>query len=119
MKLFRLAFMVALVSALPLLSFAATKKTVTISDPTTVGGTLLKPGEYQVIWSGTGPNVQVNFEKNSKTVATAQASVKEQKNPYDNALELKSASGNTKALSQIDFKNESLVFQPGAGSSGE
>ena len=120
MRFFRAMFMGALLMALPLVSFAITKKSLTVTNPIQIGQTVLKPGHYKIVWSGNGPQVPVKFERNNKTVATAQATVKHQQNPYNNALELGSQSGSkTQVLNQIDFKNESLAFHNAGGTSGE
>ena len=111
--------MLALLAALPVLSFAMSKKSITLSEPVAIGQTVLKPGQYQVEWSGTGTQVAVKFEQNNKTIATAQAEVKKQSNPYD-AVQLNSKPGSKdKVLDKINFSKESLVFQNGAGSNGE
>ena len=119
MKLIKATFLVALLTALPIVSFAITKKSVTITDPVTIGNTVLQPGHYKVEWSGNGTtNVPVQFMKNNKKVASATATVKQQHNPY-NAIQVDTSAG-TKAgvLQQIQFKDESLIFQQGAGTSG-
>jgi hypothetical protein len=120
MKLIRATFLVALLTALPIFSFAITRKSVTINDPVTVGHTVLQPGQYQVEWSGNGTtNVPVQFKKNDKTVASATATIQQQHNTYE-ALEVKNGTGGAKVgvLQKIQFKNESLIFQQGAGTSG-
>lgn len=119
MRVIRNVFMLALLAALPVLSFAANKKTISLSDPVAIGPTVLKPGQYVVEWSGDGAQVPVKFEQNNKTLATAQATVKKQSNPYD-SVQLNAKSGSKdKVLNQINFTKLSLVFQNGAGSSGE
>lgn len=118
MKFIRNIFMVALLAALPVIGFAATKS-IDVSQPVAVGNTVLKPGTYHVTWSGSGPNVQVQFKSGKKTVATANATVQDQKSG-NNALELGPASGsNTKTLQAIDFSHEKLVFSGSTGSAGQ
>lgn len=119
MKSIRNVFMLALLAALPVLSFAANKKTITLSDPVAVGTTVLKPGQYVVEWSGDGAQVPVKFEQNNKTLATAQATLKKQSSPYDSVQLNSKAGSKEKVLNQINFTKETLVFQNGAGSSGE
>lgn len=50
-------------------AFAATKAHLAITSPTTVNGTTLKPGDYQLQWEGSGPNVEVSVLR-GKTVLT-------------------------------------------------
>src|ERR1017187_1205271 len=72
----------ALVSMLALLStvsaFARDKNqhSVEISDSVQVGNGQLKPGNYKVEWQGTGPEIQVNFILDGKTVATVPGTLK-------------------------------------------
>ena len=47
-----------------------------ISSATQIGGTELKPGDYKVEWQGTGPVVQVSFQRNGKTVVTVPGRLK-------------------------------------------
>ena len=76
-------------AALPLLvsarpkpdNFRPEKKTIQISDPSTVDGTTLAPGRYEVVIEGH----KVTFEHNGETVATAPCDWKtgKYKSPYD------------------------------------
>ena len=120
MKQVRSIILALFLIPLPILSFAATRKSITVSDPITIGSTELKPGDYKVQWDGNGPTVQVSFIQGNKTVATAPASVQQQSNEFDGALELKSAAGgDAKSLHAIDFKHMALVFDQGAVSPGQ
>ena len=107
----------ALVSALAVLSplgaFARDKnqRSVDIPDAVQVGGTQLEPGHYKLQIEGTGPDVQVTFLQNGKTVATVPGKLK----TNDNQVTQDSVVENTvnKTLDEIDFRRdkESLVFQ--------
>ena len=110
----------ALLSMLTLLStvsaFARDKNqhSVAISDPIQIGGTQLNPGNYRIEWQGTGPEVQVNFVRDGKTVATAPGTLRTNDAHVvqdDIVTEATSANGN--ALKEIDFAHhkESLVFE--------
>lgn len=117
MKFIRNMSMVALLAALPLIAFAASKN-IDVTSPVAVGNTVLKPGSYKVTWTGTGPNVKVEFKSGKKTVATANATVQDQKSGT-NALELSAASGDSpKTLNAIDFGHEKLVFGNGGTATG-
>ena len=119
MKVVRSAFLSLLLVLIPVISFAATTKSITLTDPVSVGSTVLKPGDYKVEWDGTGSNVQVKFMQNHKAVATVPATVQNSNSSYDGALDLHGANQNTKTLHAIDFKNVTLVFDQGSSSAGQ
>ena len=54
------------------------KATLKLYETTTVEGKALQPGDYKVIWQGSGPDVQVTVQQGKETVATFQAHVTEQ-----------------------------------------
>jgi hypothetical protein len=110
----------ALLSILALLSsvsvFARDKNqhTIEISDSVQVGSTQLQPGSYRVEWQGTGPEVQVNFVRDGKTVATVPGTLKaNDAQVTQDDLVTDTTSDNTKTLKEIDFSRnrESLVFE--------
>lgn len=91
---------------------------VDFSDATQVGSTQLMPGTYQVAWQGDGPNVQVNFEQNGKTVATVPGTLKE----HDTAITqdqmlTDSTDSKTTQLKELDFghQKEALIFDQSNG----
>jgi hypothetical protein len=65
----------ALALLLATAAFAATKSSLELSDPVTVGGHQLAPGEYQIKWEGAGPNIDLNILSKGKVVATVPAHV--------------------------------------------
>src|ERR1700737_690807 len=110
----------ALLSVVVLLStmgaFARDKNqhSVEISDSVQVGGTQLGPGNYKVEWQGAGPEIQENFVRDGKTVATAPGTLKtNDAQVVGNAIVTDTNSANTKTLKEIDFghNKESLVFE--------
>jgi hypothetical protein len=109
----------ALLSVLAVLcslsAFARDKNqhSVNLSDAVQVGNTQLQPGNYKVEWQGAGPDVQVNFVRNGKTVATVPGTLKTSPVSQD-AVVTDNASSN-KTLSEIDFgrDKQALVFQSG------
>jgi hypothetical protein len=82
--------------------------------PTLVGGTVLEPGTYNLIWEGPGPHVQVTFEKGLKTVLTVGAEFIAEPSPYDGAIVTRTREDNTKILQKVRWKNKALVFVPNA-----
>lgn len=86
---------------------------VTIPIAVTVGNTQLEPGEYKVQWQGTSSEVQVNFLRYGKTVATVPGTFKvNDPNVIQDDVVTHTTSADTKTLEEIDFRHdkESLVF---------
>ncbi len=82
-----------------------------ISQPATVAGTALEPGQYKVEWTGTGPAVKAEFKLNGKTVATVPANVSELANGSEpNAVTYQKESDGTQTISEITGKNQTLKF---------
>lgn len=106
----KLAFML-LALALPLASFAAThSKEVTLDKTTKVGNVELQPGTYKVAWNGAGPNVEVDFSKDKKVVASATAQLGSAPSEYDSAVQTRNVDSNSAILEELDFKNTQLKF---------
>ena len=120
MKQFRSFLLAGLLLALPILSFAATRKSITLAEPVAIGNTVLQPGDYKVQGEGAGPTVQVTFLQANKTVATASATLKTETTGYDSAIDLGGpSSSGAKQLRAIDFKNIALQFDQSASPSGQ
>jgi hypothetical protein len=105
--------MIALLSTLSALARDKNQHSVEISDAVQVGGTQLKPGNYKLEWQGTGPEVQVSFVRDGKTIATAPGTLKvDDPRVTQNAVVTQTTSANTTTLTEIDFSHnkESLVF---------
>jgi hypothetical protein len=119
MKSIRSITLAVLLVIVPVLSFAATRKSISISQPVSVGNVVLKPGDYRFEWDGKG-TVQVNIKQGSKTIATVPATVQDHATGYDGALDLRSSPGTeAKALHSIDFKTMSLVFDQSGSASNQ
>jgi hypothetical protein len=86
---------------------------VTISDAVQVGSTQLQPGNYKVEWQGTGPDVQVSFVQNGKTVATVAGTLKTNDAEVTQDEIVTDSANSSKTLNEIDFgrDKEALVFQ--------
>jgi hypothetical protein len=108
--------MVALLSSVSALARDKNQHSVQISDSVQVGGKQLEPGSYKVEWQGTGPEIQANFVRDGKTVATVPGTLKtnDAKVTQDEIV-TDTTSANTKTLTEIDFgrNKESLVFDQG------
>ena len=112
-KYVTLLSMLALLLSVSALARDKSQHSVVISDSVQVGSTQLKPGSYKVEWQGTGPEIQVNFVRDGKTVATVPGTLKtnDAKVTQDEIV-TDTTSANTKTLAEIDFgrNKESLVF---------
>lgn len=106
--------MIALLSTVSALARDRSQHSVEISDSVQVGATQLKPGNYKLEWQGTGPEVQVNFVLDGKTIVTAPGTLKTN-DPHvtEDDIVTDTTSANTKTLKEIDFSHnkESLVFE--------
>src|SRR5580692_11434726 len=101
------AMMLAILSA-P--AFASrNSQTVNVPEPMKAGNTQLAAGDYNVTWTGTGPNTQVTFTLNHKVLATVPAQLVVESNKNE-ALDTK-AEGTVKTLESIHMKNMTLVFE--------
>jgi len=100
----------AVLSPLSVLARDKNQHSVDISATVQVGGTELKPGNYKVEWQGTGPDIQVTFLQNGKTVVTVPATLKTSDGQVTQDQIVTDLTNKT--LSEIDFRRgEALVFQ--------
>jgi len=84
----------------------------------TVNGKALPAGNYNVEWTGTGSNVQVNILKGKEVVATAPASLVTLAQSSDsNAAVAKDNGDGTRTLSQIRFGGKKYALQFGGDDS--
>ena len=84
-----------------------------------VNGQQLAPGEYQVLWNGTGPNVEVSIMQGKKEVAKTSARVVEldKASDYDAAV-VEHASGKA-SVSQVRFAGKKYALAIGATDKAE
>jgi hypothetical protein len=110
-------------------AFAGNKsQSLYLGDATQLNGKQLPAGNYQLKWKGNGPEVQVQFLKGKKVVATAPAKLEQATaTPEKDAAVIDMASG-SRSLTEARFagKNYKLVFpspeaqaQNAHGSSGQ
>lgn len=80
----------------------------TLDDFAQVGSTQLAPGHYKAEWSGPADALKIDIMHNGKTVATTEGKMKDlqRPSPYDAVL-VRPAANNAKALNEIDFNNRS------------
>ncbi|HTW32254.1 MAG TPA: hypothetical protein VMD76_11295 [Candidatus Sulfotelmatobacter sp.] len=100
-------------------AFAATKAHLSLTDPTTVNGTQLKPGDYKLEWDGTGPNVEVSIIHGKDVVAKVPAKVVSISSApqYDAAIVQKGDDG-SRSLAGARFEGKKYELQIGDSGSG-
>jgi len=106
-RFFAFALMLTLVSA-P--AFAArNSQTVNVPETIKAGSTQLAPGDYNVTWTGTAPNVQVTFTLNHKVLATVPAKLVEENNKNEGLTT--DATAGVQVLEAIRLRTMTLVFE--------
>lgn len=121
MKLNHVAKTVVLGLAVLLASsaFASNKGTLQVRESVEVNGQQIAPGEYQLRWEGTGPNVEVSVMQGRKEVAKAWAKVLalDKASDYDAAI-LDHASGKA-TVSEVRFAGKKFALAIGATEKAE
>jgi hypothetical protein len=79
MKRFFVFATVLILLSVPALA-AKNSQTVNVSTAVNAGSVQLKPGDYNVAWTGSGPNVEVTFSRNKKVLVTLPAKLVEETN---------------------------------------
>jgi hypothetical protein len=106
-----------LMAAVALLAAPKNSANVTLTETVTVNGASLPPGDYHVVWQGTGPSVEATILQGKKVLASAPATLVDAKSEYDGAVETSDGNNNSKALEAIDWSKRSLRFGQGNASS--
>ena len=113
------AAIVALMLMAPVALLAAPKNSanITFTETVTINGASVPPGDYHVVWQGTGPSVEATILQGKKVLASAPATLVDAKSEYDGAVETSDGNDNAKVLEAIDWGNRSLRFGQGNASS--
>jgi hypothetical protein len=109
---------VALMLIAPVVLLAAPKNSanVTFTETVTINGTAVPPGDYHVVWQGTGPSVVATILQGKKVVASAPATLVNSKSEQT-AVETSDSNNNSRVLEAIDWGNLSLHFGQASASS--
>jgi len=100
-------------------AFAATKADLSLSDPVTVNGTTIKPGDYKLQWDGTGPNVELSILKGKTVVAKVPAKVVDLNSPAANtAVVVTTNSDGSRSLTGARFEGKKFALEIGESSDG-
>jgi hypothetical protein len=110
----RKSFMVAIVMLLASSAFAQSKRSVELSRPVMLNGTELKPGGYNIRWSGTGPDVEVSLRRGRKVLATmpARLSTMENASAYD-AVVTRQNGTDVNTLAGFRFRGKTMAIDLG------
>ena len=106
------AAIVALMLMPPVALLAAPKNSanITFTETVTINGASVPPGDYHVVWQGTGPSVEATILQGKKVLASAPATLISAKSEYDGAVETTEGPNSSKILQAIDWSNRSLRF---------
>ena len=106
------AAIVALMLMAPAALLAAPKDSanVTFTETVTINGASVPPGDYHVVWQGTGPSVEATILQGKKVLASAPPTLISAKSEYDGAVETTEGPNSSKILQAIDWSNRSLRF---------
>ena len=93
---------VALMLMAPVVLLAAPKNSanVTFTETVTINGASVPPGDYQVVWQGTGPSVEASILQGKNVVASSPAALVNTKSEYNGAIET-SAGNNASSAESV------------------
>lgn len=95
--------------------FAANKGFLQVSDPVTVNGKQIAPGDYKVQWEGAGPNVELNILSGKSVVATVPARMIElDRSPDRDSAVTSINSDGRKSLNEIRFSGKKYALAIGS-----
>jgi len=103
---------------------SAHKGSFQLVESVQISGKELPAGEYTATWDGEGSNVNVNFVREGKLIATAKANIVPlDKKNSDTAVEVKTNTAGTRALTGVRFNGQKykldLAGANDSASSGE
>ena len=100
-------------------AFASAKASLQLNNPVTVNGTTLKPGDYKILWEGTGPNVEISIMQGKNVVVKASAKVVDLPEPaaYDAAVTEKH-DGAPNSLNTLRFQGKKFSLDLTQSSDG-
>ncbi len=102
-------------------ALAASKGSLQLQHPTSVGGKQLATGDYTVQWEGAGDQVELKIYQGKNEVASTSAHVMKVEHPSEYNQAVVSTNGDgTASLSEIRFRGKNFALQVGneGGGSG-
>jgi hypothetical protein len=96
-------------------AFAGEKATVKVYENVKLNGKTIAPGKYDVEWSGTGENVQVNIRKGNETVVSAPAKLTQVATaPAGSGYSTKAETDGSKSLTSVFIAGKKYTLELGA-----
>ena len=110
-KYFVLAFAVAALLVVMAQAAETNQGTITLSAVSQLGSQQIKPGEYTVVWEGSGPSVPVKIMRGKKVVATGTANLVQQKTPSGkDEVHLTVQDNGVRKVEEMDFAKRGVVL---------
>jgi len=103
----------AILLAVNISALAKNSITIDVTQPMSLNGTQISPGEYRVAWVSNSPEATVTFMRESKTTATANAKLVDRDTKYStNELVYQNNPDGSRILMEIRLKgtSQALVF---------
>jgi hypothetical protein len=95
-------------------AFAATKASLSLSNPVVVNGTTLKAGDYKLQWDGSGPDVELSIMQGKTVLAKAPAHVVNLDNIAQNSAAVtKKSDDGTSTLAGVRFAGKKFALDLG------
>ena len=93
-------------------ALAASKGSLQLQHPTSVGGKQLATGDYTVQWEGTGDQVELKVYQGKNEVASTSAHMMKVEHPaeYNQAVVSTNGDGSS-SLSEIRFRGKNFALQ--------
>ncbi len=103
---------IALTMVLTATAFAASKGTMHLNQSEEVAGQKLVPGDYTVLWNGTGSDVELKFMQGKRVAATTLAhAVPLQAASPNDAVVLRTSKGGDQSLAAIFFEGKRVKME--------
>jgi len=97
-------------------AFAGEKASVKVYENVKLNGKTIAPGKYDLEWTGTGPDVQLNIRKGNDTVASAPAKnhSRGQRSGRQRLLHPKPKGDGSKSLTSVFIAGKKYTIELGA-----
>ncbi|GAC1635341.1 MAG: hypothetical protein NVS9B14_12430 [Candidatus Acidiferrum sp.] len=96
-------------------AFAGEKASVKVYENVKLGGKTIAPGKYDVEWTGSGDNVQLNIRKGGETIATAPAKLTPLATaPAGTGYSTKAEADGSKSLTSLFVAGKKYTLELGA-----
>jgi hypothetical protein len=96
-------------------AFAGEKASVKVYENVKLNGKTLAPGKYDLEWTGTGPDVQLNIRKGNDTVVSAPAKITPVANaPAGSGYSTKADTDGTRSLTSVFIAGKKYTIELGA-----